>query len=64
MFLRSPAARECAGKHGDGEIGRCVAAGNGFDDARRREGECNESPDVTLAFVRLLNEKTARRAVA
>jgi hypothetical protein len=51
MFLRGPAVRERAGKHGDGEIGRCVAVGNGFDDARRHEGERGEVPDVAFDLI-------------
>ena len=47
----SPAVRERAGKHGDGEIGWCAAVGNGFDDARRHEGERGEVPDVALDLV-------------
>ena len=39
IFLRGPAVWEVATKHGDGEIGRCAAASDGFDDARRYEGE-------------------------
>ena len=35
----------------DGEIGWCAAVGNGFDDARRHEGERREVPDVALDFV-------------
>jgi hypothetical protein len=51
MFLCSPTVRERAGKHGDREIGRCVAVGHGFDDARRHEGERGEVPDVALDLV-------------
>jgi hypothetical protein len=42
MFLRSPAVRELAGKAADGKISGCAAVGNGFDDARRDEGEPGE----------------------
>ena len=38
-------------KHGDGEIGRCAAVGNGFDDARRHEGERSDVSDVALDLV-------------
>ncbi len=51
MFLGSPAVRERARKHGDGEIGRCAPIGNGFDDARRHEGERGEVSDVALDLV-------------
>jgi hypothetical protein len=59
MFLRSPAVRERAGKHGDGEIDRCVVVGNGSDDARRHEGERSEVSDVALDLV--LASKTNTR---
>jgi hypothetical protein len=51
--------RERAGKHGDGEIGRCVVVGNGSDDARRHEGERGEVSDVALDLV--LASKTNTR---
>ena len=51
MFLRSPAVRECAGKAADRDIGWCAAVGNGFDDARRHEGERGEVSDVALDLV-------------
>ena len=43
--------RESAGKQGDGEIGGCAAIDNGFDDARRHEGERGEVADVALDLV-------------
>ena len=42
------AVRERAGEHGDCEIGRCAAAGDSFDDARRHEGERGKVLDVAL----------------
>jgi hypothetical protein len=42
MFLCSPALREGPGKAADGEIGWCAAVSDGFDDARRHEGERGE----------------------
>jgi len=59
MFLRSPAVRERASKCRDGEIGGCAAVGNGFDDARRHEGERGEVSDVALDLV--LASKTNTR---
>ena len=51
MFLCSPAVRERAGKAADGEIGWCAAVSDGFDDARRHEGERGEVSDVVLDLV-------------
>jgi hypothetical protein len=51
VFLCSPAVREGAGKAADGEIGRCASVSDGFDHARRHEGERGEVSDVTLALV-------------
>jgi hypothetical protein len=50
MFLRGPAVRQRAGKHGDGEIGWCTAVGNGFDDSRRHEGERGEVSNFASAL--------------
>jgi hypothetical protein len=43
--------RERAGKAADGEIGWCAAVSDGFDDARRHEGERGEVSDVALDLV-------------
>jgi hypothetical protein len=51
MFLRSPAARERASKHGDGEIGGCSPIGDGFDYTRRHEGERGKVSDVAADFL-------------
>jgi hypothetical protein len=51
VFLCSPAVRERAGKAADGEIGWCAAVSDGFDDARRHEGERGEVSDVALDLV-------------
>ena len=51
MFLRSPIVRERAGKATDREIGWCAAVNDGFDDARRHEGERGKVSDVALDLV-------------
>ena len=43
--------RQRAGERSDREIGRGGAVGDGFDNARRHEGEWNEPPDVALDLV-------------
>ena len=51
LFLLGPAMRQRAGERGDREVGGGGAVGDGFDNARRHEGERNEAPDVALDLV-------------
>jgi N-methylhydantoinase A len=51
LLLLGPAMRQRAGERSDREIGRGGAVGDGFDNARRHEGEWNEPPDVALDLV-------------